>query len=81
MTQKRFGTIFVIFGLNEGRSDINSDFNVFCIQFRLSGSAKAFGDDLLAYYVHYVNFGGIKENRKYTTIDATTKAGFLQSAE
>ena len=43
-----------------------------------SGSAKAFGDDLLAYYVHYVNFG-IKENRKYTTIDATTKAGFTVS--
>ena len=39
---------------------------------------KAFGDDLLAYYVHYVNFG-IKENRKYTTIDATTKAGFTVS--
>ena len=69
---------FVIFGLNEGRSDINSDFNVFAYSSAYPDLQKAFGDDLLAYYVHYVNFG-IKENRKYTTIDATTKAGFTVS--
>ena len=78
MTQKRFGNHFVIFGLNEGRSDINSDFNVFAYSSAYPDLQKAFGDDLLAYYVHYVNFG-IKENRKYTTIDATTKAGFTVS--
>ena len=64
--------------MNEGRSDINSDFNVFAYSSAYPDLQKAFGDDLLAYYVHYVNFG-IKENRKYTTIDATTKAGFTVS--
>ena len=62
---------FVIFGLTEGRADINSDFNVFAYSSAYPDLKKACGDDLLAYYVHYVNFG-IKENRKYTTIDATT---------
>ena len=53
-------------------------FNVFAYSSAYPDLQKAFGDDLLAYYVHYVNFG-IKENRKYTTIDATTKAGFTVS--
>jgi len=39
---------------------------------------NAFGDDLVAYYVHYANYG-INENRKLTTIDAVTKAGITVS--
>ena len=35
---------------------------------------NAFGDDLMAYYVHYANYRMI-ENRKLITVDAVTKAG------
>ena len=35
---------------------------------------NAFGDDLVAYYVHYAN-NGINENRKLITVDAATRAG------
>lgn len=70
---------FVIFGLNEGRSDINSDFNVFAYSSAYPDLQKAFGDDLLAYYVHYVNFGS-KKTENIRPLTQRQKPA-LQSAE
>lgn len=65
---------YVTHGINEGRTQINSGFNVFAYISAYPDLRNAFGDDLVAYYVHYAN-NGINENRKLTTVDAATRAG------
>ena len=65
---------YVTHGIKEGRTQINSGFNVFAYISAYPDLRNAFGDDLVAYYVHYAN-NGINENRKLTTVDAATKAG------
>ena len=65
---------YVTHGIKEGRTQINSGFNVFAYISAYPDLRNAFGDDLVAYYVHYAN-NGINENRKLTTVDAATRAG------
>lgn len=65
---------YVTHGIKEGRTQINSGFNVFAYISSYPDLRNAFGDDLVAYYVHYAN-NGINENRKLTTVDAATRAG------
>ena len=65
---------YVTHGIKEGRTQINSGFNVFAYISAYPDLRNAFGDDLVAYYVHYADHG-INENRKLTTVDAATKAG------
>lgn len=65
---------YVTHGINEGRTQINSGFNVFAYISAYPDLRNAFGDDLVAYYVHYAN-NGINENRKLITVDAATRAG------
>ena len=65
---------YVTHGIKEGRTQINSGFNVFAYISAYPDLRNAFGDDLVAYYVHYAN-NGINENRKFTTVDAATRAG------
>lgn len=61
-------------GIKEGRTQI-STFNVFAYISAYPDLRNAFGDDLMAYYVHYANYG-MNENRKLITVDAVTKAGY-----
>ena len=65
---------YVTHGIKEGRTQINSGFNVFAYISAYPDLRNAFGDDLVAYYVHYADHG-INENRKLTMVDAATKAG------
>ena len=65
---------YVTHGIKEGRTQINSGFNVFAYISAYPDLRNAFGDDLVAYYVHYAN-NGINENRKLITVDAATRAG------
>lgn len=66
---------YVTHGIKEGRTQINSTFNVFAYIAAYPDLRNAFGDDLMAYYVHYANYG-MNENRKLITVDAVTKAGY-----
>lgn len=66
---------YVTHGIKEGRTQINSGFNVFAYIAAYPDLRNAFGDDLMAYYVHYANYG-MNENRKLITVDAVTKAGY-----
>ena len=66
---------YVTHGIKEGRTQINSGFNVFAYISAYPDLRNAFGDDLMAYYVHYANYG-MNENRKLITVDAVTKAGY-----
>ena len=53
---------YVTHGIKEGRTQINSGFNVFAYISAYPDLRNAFGDDLVAYYVHYANYG-MNENR------------------
>lgn len=66
---------YVTHGIKEGRTQINSGFNVFAYISAYPDLRNAFGDDLVAYYVHYANYG-MNENRQLITVDAVTKAGY-----
>lgn len=66
---------YITHGIKEGRTQINSTFNVFAYIAAYPDLRNAFGDDLMAYYVHYANYG-MNENRKLITVDAVTKAGY-----
>lgn len=66
---------YVTHGIKEGRTQINSGFNVFAYISAYPDLRNAFGDDLMAYYVHYANYG-MNENRQLITVDAVTKAGY-----
>jgi hypothetical protein len=64
---------FVKFGIFEGRACCEG-FNVAAYKSSYSDLQAAFGDDIVAYYVHYVTFGQT-EKRALVTVEAATAAG------
>ncbi|MCR4866881.1 MAG: hypothetical protein K5921_08155, partial [Lachnospiraceae bacterium] len=64
---------FVKFGIFEGRACCEG-FNVAAYKSSYSDLQAAFGDDIVAYYVHYVTFGQT-EKRALVTVEAAAAAG------